>query len=108
MENNKLNRSVLWEILWTQLVAINYSWSLQGNLTFSVALHKPVIIVSYPIFYPVSAGKDNTKVVIPGTAWLLLVKEVPILTFPDSSRANYLCTTGVIFGLRINEKAMTF
>lgn len=77
---------------------------------FSVALHKPVIIASYPIFYRVSAGKGNTKVVIPGTAWLLLVKEVPILTFPDSSRANYLCSfrTGVIFGLRINEKAMTF
>lgn len=59
--------------MWTQLVAINYSPSLQGNLAFSVAVHKPVIIASYLIIYRVSAGKRNTKAVLPGGAWLLLL-----------------------------------
>lgn len=73
MENNKLNHSILRELVWTQLVAINYSWLLQGNLALFVAMHKPVIMVSYLIFYQVSAGKGNTNAVISGAAWLLLV-----------------------------------
>lgn len=100
------SRSILWEIMWTQLVAINYSPSLQENWALSVAAHKPVIIAR-----PTSSstacrqGSVTQKPCLLG-ALGFSSKGDPILTFPVASRANHLYSVraDVMFGWRIRGK----
>lgn len=107
-----------WASLPTQLVVINYSWSLEENLALSVIIHKSVIVRSYLTFHQVSAEKgrlfgtgSKTK---PNKGcdywrWLsptfLSKRKDHFLSFPDVL-TNSFCNfrDNLKFWLRINGK----